>query len=176
MNVLVLMYFPVHMGVSVCVNVSKDFGVYFRGEGRVAEEELLLCQVLLIVHGRDAVFVWAGGDGGGGRAAPVPLSIRRPVGALHHLGGCSRGAGRGAVFSALAEPEQRSTEDQDYSRGDADDDGPRQRVVGWREYGRDGGFGVCGRMLFTIWLKKKDLHINLKMFPSELEWSHLAGR
>lgn len=175
MNVLVLMYFPVHVGVSVCVNVSKDFGVYFRGESRMAEEELLLCQVLLIVHGGDAVFVWAGGDGGGGHAASFPLSIRRPVGALHRLGG--GGAGRGAVFSALAEPEQRSTEDQDYSRGDADDDGPRQRVVSWREDGRDGRFCVCGRMLFTIWLKKKkDLHTNLKMFTSELEGSHLAGR
>lgn len=149
MNVLVLMYFPVHVGVSVCVNVSKDFGVYFRGESRMGEEELLLCQVFLIVHGGDAVFVRAGGGGGGGRGAPVPVSIRRPVGALQRVGGRGRGAGRGAVFSALTEPEQRSTEYQDYSRGDADDDRPGQRVVSWREYGRDGGFCICGRMSFT---------------------------
>lgn len=61
MNVLVLMYFPVHVGVGVCVNVSVDFGVDFWWDGgsSLAEEELLLCQVLLIVHGAHAVFLWA---------------------------------------------------------------------------------------------------------------------
>lgn len=150
MNVLMLMHFPVHVGVSVRVNVSKDFGVYFRGESRMGEEELLLCQVFLIVHGGDAVFVWAGGDGGRSHAAPVSLTIRRPVGALQRLGGCGRSAGRGAVFSALTEPEQHSAEDQDYSCWDAHDDRPGERVVGWREDGRDGTFCVCVRIVFTI--------------------------
>lgn len=144
------MHFPVHVGVSVRVNVSKDFGVYFRGESRMGEEELLLGQVFLIVHGGDAVFVWAGGDGGRSHAAPVSLTIRRPVGALQRLGGCGRCAGRGAVFSALTEPEQHSAEDQDYSCWDAHDDRPGERVVGWREDGRDGTFCVCGRIVFAI--------------------------
>ena len=62
MNVLMLMYFPVHMGVSVCVNVSVDFGVDLWGDCRssLGEEELLLSQVLLIVHGAHAVFLRAG--------------------------------------------------------------------------------------------------------------------
>lgn len=150
MNVLMLMHFAVHVGVSVRVNVSKDFGVYFRGQSRMGEQELLLCQVLLIVHGGHAVFVWAGGDGGGSHAAPVPLTIQRPVGARRCLGGCGRSAGRGAVFSALTEPEQHSAKDQDYSCWDAHDHGPGERVVGWREDGRGGTFCVCGRMLFTF--------------------------
>lgn len=63
MDVLMLMYFPVHVGVSVCVNVRVDFWVYLRGECRssLGEEELLLCQVLLIVQGAHAVFLRAGG-------------------------------------------------------------------------------------------------------------------
>lgn len=131
----------------MCVDVRKDFGVHFGGKGGVGEEELLLRQVLLVVHGGHAVFVWAGRDGGGGRAAPFPLPIRRPVGAL---GGRGRGAGGGAVFSALAEPEQHGAEDQDYSRGDAHDDRPGEGVVGWREYGRDGTLCVCGRTVVAI--------------------------
>ena len=134
----------------MCVNVSKDFGVYFRGESRMGEEELLLRQVFLIVHGGDAVFVRAGRVGGGSHAAPLPLAIRRPVGALQRLGGCGRSAGRGAVFPALTEPEQHSAEDQDYSCWDAHDDRPGQGVVGWREDGRDGTVRACGRVLFTI--------------------------
>lgn len=87
MNVLMLMYFPVHVGVCVCVDVGVDFGVYLRGDGwpSLGEEELLLCQVVLIVHRAHAVFLRAGGDGGGGHAGPVPLSVCRPVGALQHL-------------------------------------------------------------------------------------------
>ena len=82
-----LMYFPVHVGVSVCVNVSVDFGVYFWGDcwSSLTQEELLLCQVFLIVQRAHVVFLRTGGDGGRGHAAPVPLSMRRPVGALQHL-------------------------------------------------------------------------------------------
>lgn len=65
MNVLMLMYFSIHVGVGVCVNVRIDFGVDFRWNclPSLAEEELLLGQVLLIVHGAHAVFVRAGGAG-----------------------------------------------------------------------------------------------------------------
>lgn len=63
MNVLMLMYFPVHVGVGVRVNVTVDFGVDFRGDGRPSLREevvVLLCQVLLIVQGAHAVSVRAG--------------------------------------------------------------------------------------------------------------------
>lgn len=88
MNVLMLVYFPVDMGVSVCVNVCVDFGVDFRGHcwSSLTEKELLLCQVLLIVHGAHAVFVRARGAGGRRHIAPIPLPIRQPVGALQYLG------------------------------------------------------------------------------------------
>lgn len=133
MNVLMLMYFPVHVGVSVCVNVSVDFGVYFRGDcwSSLGEKELLLGQVFLIVHGAHAVFLWAGGEGGRSHASPVPLSIRRPVGALQYLCGCSWSAGRGAVLSALAEPQQHGAKDEHYSSRDAYDDRPGERAGGW---------------------------------------------
>lgn len=136
MNVLMLMDFPVNVGVSVRVNVSVDFGVYFSGDcwSTLGEEELLLCQVVLIVHGAHAVFLWAGGgDGGGSHAAPVPLSIRGPVGALQYFsggGGGSWSAGRRTVFSALAEPQQHGAKDEDYSSRDADNDGPGEGTVG----------------------------------------------
>lgn len=141
------MYFPIHVGVSVGVNVSVDFGVYFWGDcwSSLAEEELLLCQVFLIVQWAHVVFLRAGGDGGWGHAAPVPLSMRRPVGALQHLCGCSWSTGRWAVLSALAEPEQHCAKDEHYSSGDANDDRPGERAVGWWEHGRDGRFGVCKR-------------------------------
>lgn len=161
------------------VNVGKDFGVNFRGESGMGEEELLLRQVFLIVHGGHAVFVRAGGDRGRSHAAPpLSLPIRRPVGAL---GGCGGAAGRGAVFSALAEPEQHGAEDQDYSCWDAHDDRPGEGVVGRREDGRDGTFGVCGRIVFTV-LVSKDLHFPLQRCSSSsgggvfYRWSHLAGR
>lgn len=133
MNVLMLMYFPVHMGVSVCVNVSVDFGVDFRRDrwSPLGEEELLLCQVLLIVHGAHAVFLWAGGAGRRSHTAPVPLSIGQPVGALQYLCGSSWSAGRGAVFSALAEPQQHGAKDEHYSSGDANDDRPGEGAGGW---------------------------------------------
>lgn len=133
MNVLMLMYFPVHVGVSVCVNVSVDFGVYFRGDcwSSLGEKELLLGQVFLIVHGAHAVFLWARGEGGRSHASPVPLSIRRPVGALQYLCGCSWSAGRGAVLSALAEPQQHGAKDEHYSSRDAYDDRPGERAGGW---------------------------------------------
>lgn len=132
MNVLMLMYFPVHVGVSVCVNVSVDFGVDFWVDGRssLAEEELLLCQILLIVHGAHAVFLWAGGAGRWSSAAPVPLSVRQPVGALQYLRGCSRSAGRRTVFSTLAEPEQHCAKDEHYSSRDANDDRPGEGAGG----------------------------------------------
>lgn len=147
MNVLMLMHFPVHMGVSVCVNVRVDFGVDFRGDcwSSLAEEELLLLsQVLLIVHGAHAVFLRAGRAGGRSHAAPVPLSVRQPVvGALQHLcGRRCRSAGRGAVFPALAEPQQHRAKDEHYSSRDADDDGPGEGAGGWREHGRDGRLRV----------------------------------
>lgn len=136
------------------VNVSKDFWVNFLGEGGMGEEELLLLlllgQVVLIVHGGDTVFVWAGGDGGWSHAAPLPLPVRRPVGARQRLAGCGGAAGRGAVFSALTEPQQHSAEDQDDSCRDAHDDRPGEGVVSGREDGRDGTFHVCGRKLFTV--------------------------
>lgn len=143
MNVLMLMHFPVHVRVSVCVNVCVDFGVDFGGQRgpSLAEEELLLCQVLLIVHGARAVFVRAGRAGGRRRAAPVPLSIRQPVGAVQHLRG--RGALRGAVLFALAEPQQHCAKDEHYSSGDANDHGPRERAGGRRKYGFDGRLSVC---------------------------------
>lgn len=133
---LMLMDFAVHVGVSVRVNVSVDFGVYFSGDcwSTLGEEELLLCQVVLIVHGTHAVFLWAGGgDGGRSHGAPVPLSIRGPVGALQYFPGGSGGswsAGRRTVFSALAEPQQHSAKDEDYSSRDADNDGPGEGTVG----------------------------------------------
>lgn len=147
MNVLMLMYFPVHVGVSVCVNVSVDFGVDFRGDcwSSLGEEELLLRQVLLVVHGAHAVFLWAGGAGGRGHAAPVPLSIRQPVGALQYLRRRSWGAGRGTVLSALAEPQQHCAKDEHYSSRDANDDGPGEGAGGWREHGHDGRLRVCKR-------------------------------
>lgn len=142
MNVLVLVNLPVHMRVGVCVDVRVDFRVDFgwdAGSG-LAEEELLLGQVLLIVHGAHAVFIWAGGAGGRSGAAPVPLSIRGSVGALQRLWGGS--AGRGAVFSALAKPQQDGGKDEDYSGRDADDDGPGEGAGIGREQ-RDGGLCVC---------------------------------
>lgn len=147
MNVLMLMYFPVHMGVGVRVNVSVDFGVYFRGDCwcTLCEEKLLLCQVFLVVHGAQAVFLGAGGEGGRSRAAPVPLSIQWPVGAVQYLCGCSWCAGRRAVLSALAEPQQHGAKDEHYSSGDANDDGPGERAGGWREHRRDGRLCVCKR-------------------------------
>lgn len=136
MNVLVLMHFPVHVGVSVCVNVGVEFRVDFRGRSQhsLAEEELLLGQVLLVVHGAHAVFLWVGGSGQGSGAGPVPLSM--PVGAVQSL--WSRSAGRGAVFSALAEPQQNCGEDEHDSRRDADDDGPGEGAGGCWESGHDG--------------------------------------
>lgn len=130
MNVLMLMYFPIHVGVSVCVNVSVDFGVDFWWDGgpSLAEEELLLGQVLLIVHGAHAVFFRAGGAGRWSRVAPVPLSVRQPVGALQYLCGCSWRAWRRTVFSALAEPEQHCAKDEHYSSRDANDDRPGERA------------------------------------------------
>lgn len=88
MNVLMLMYFPVYMGVSVRVNVCVDFGVDFRGDcwSSLTEEQLLLCQILLIVHGAHAVFVRARGVGGRSHKASIPFSIRQPLGALQYLG------------------------------------------------------------------------------------------
>lgn len=144
MNVLMLMYFPVHVGVCVCVNVSVDFGINFGWDSRpsLAEEELLLCQVLLVVH---AVFLRAGGAGRRSHAAPVPLSIRQPLGALQHLRACGRGAGRGTVLSTLAEPEQRCSKDEHYSSGDANDDRPGEGAGGLRKYGRDRRMCVCKR-------------------------------
>lgn len=146
MNVLMLMYFPVHVGVGVRVNVSVDFGVDFRGDCRssLCEEELLLRQVLLIVHGAHAVFLWAGGAGGGSHAPPLPLSVRQPVGALLQdlcRSSCSRG--RGAVLSALAEPQQHGAKDEHYSSRDADDDGPGEGAGGRREHRHDGRLRVC---------------------------------
>lgn len=140
MNVLMLMYFPVHVGVSVCVNVSVDFRVDFWRDGRscLAEEELLLRQVLLIVHGAHAVFLRAGGAGRRSHVGPVPLSVRQPVGALQHLRGCGRSAGRRTVLSTLAEPEQHRAKDEHYSSRDANDDRPGEGAGGWRKYGRDG--------------------------------------
>ena len=148
MNVLMLMHFPVHMGVSVRVNVRVDFGVDFRGDCRspLAEQELLLLsQVLLVVHGAHAVFLRAGRAGGESRAAPLPLSIRQPVvRALQYLcGRRGRSARRGAVFPALAEPQQHRAKDEHYSGGNADDDGPGEGAGRWREHGRDGRLRVC---------------------------------
>lgn len=147
MNVLMLMHFTVHMRVSVRVNVCVDFGVDFRGEcwSSLAEEELLLCQVLLIVHGAHAVFLWADGAGGRRRAAPVPLSIRQPLGALQHLCSRSWSTGRGALFSALTEPQQHRAKDEHNSSGYANDDRPGEGAGGWREHGRDGRLCVCKR-------------------------------
>lgn len=141
MNVLVLMYFPVHVRVSVRVNVRVDFRVDFRGStwSSVAEEELLLLgQVLLIVQGTHAVFFGAGRRGG---ACPVPLSVA--VGALQRL--CGRSAGRRAVFSVLAEPQQHGGEDEHDSSRDADDDGPWEGAGGCRVRGGDGRLCVCKR-------------------------------
>lgn len=127
-----LMYFPVHVGVSVRVDVCVDFGIDFRGErwASLVEEELLLRQVLLVVHGAHAVFLRAGGAGGRSHAAPVPLSIWQPVGALQYLCSRSRSAGRRAVFSALAEPQQHCAKDEHYSSRYANDDRPGQRAGG----------------------------------------------
>lgn len=132
------MHFPVHVRVSVCVNVRVDLGVDFR-VGRcssLGEEELLLCQVLLIVRGAHAVFVRAGGQS---HAAPVPLPIRRPVGALQYLRSCGWSTGRGrAVLPALAKPQQHCAKDEHYSSRDANDDRPGEGAGGWREHGHDG--------------------------------------
>lgn len=134
MDVLVLMHLPVHVGVGVRVDVRVDFGVDFgrdAGSG-LAEEQLLLGQVVLVVQ---AVFVRAGRAGGRRRAAP--LSVRHAVGALRR-----RGAGRRAVLPALAEPQQDRGEDEDYSSRDADDDGPGEGAgVGWEQ--GDGRLTVC---------------------------------
>lgn len=147
MNVLMLMYFPVHVGVSVCVNVSVDFGVDFRGDCRspLGEEELLLCQILLIVHGAHTVFLRAGGAGGRSHAAPVSLSIWQAVGALQYLCSRSWSAGRRAVLSALAEPQQHGAKDEHYSSRDANDDRPGEGAGGRREHWCDGRLRVCKR-------------------------------
>lgn len=133
MDVLVLVHLPVHVGVGVRVDVRVDFGVDFgrdAGSG-LAEEQLLLGQVVLVVQ---AVFIRAGGRR---RAAPVPLSVRRAVGALRR-----RAAGRRAVLPALAEPQQDRGEDEDYSSRDADDDGPGEGAGVGREQGH-GRLRVC---------------------------------
>lgn len=124
----------------MCVNVGVDFRVDFRRRSRssLAEEELLLGQVLLVVHGAHAVFLWTGGPGQRSGAGPVPLSM--PVGALR-----SRSAGRGAVFSALAQPQQNGGEDEHDSRRDADDDGPGEGAGGCWERGNDGRLCVWKR-------------------------------
>lgn len=145
MNVLMLMYFSIHVGVSVRVNVSVNFRVDFRGDrwASLGEEELLLCQVLLIVHGAHAVFLRAGGAGRRSRVAPVPLSVGQLVGALQYLCGRSWRVGRGAVFSALAEPQEHSAKDEHYSSWDPNDDRPGEGAGGWWENGRDGRLRVC---------------------------------
>lgn len=144
MNVLVLMYFPVHVGVSVCVNVSVDFGVDFGGEGRapLAQEQLLLGEVLLIVYGAHAVFFWAGGAGGGRHTAPVAFSVGQPVGSLQNLGGRGRSTGRGTVLLTLTEPQQHCTQDEHHPSRDTNNDRPGEGVGGWCKYGSDGKLGV----------------------------------
>lgn len=127
-----LMHFPVHVGVGVRVNVRVDFGVDFwrKCGSSLTEEELLLCQVLLIVHGAHAVFLRTRGRG---RASSLPLSVRQPVGAVQHLRRCCcscRSAGGRTVFSALTEPQQHRAKDEHDSRRNADDDRPGQGAGG----------------------------------------------
>lgn len=151
MDVLMLMHFPVHMRMSVRMDVRVDFGIDFWGERRpsLAEQELLLRQVLLIVHGAHTVFLRAGRRR---YAAPVPLSVWQPVRALQYL--CRRlrhrSAGRRTMFSALAEPQQHRAKDEHYPSRYANDDRPGEGAGGWREYGCDGRFCVwkrrCQRM------------------------------
>lgn len=147
MNVLMLMNFPVHVGVCVRVNVSVDFGIDLGRDGSASlvEKELLLCQILLVVHCTHAVFVRAGRARRRRGAASLPLATRRdPVGDGGGGGG-GGAAGRGALLSTLAEPEQHGAEDEDDSGGDADDDGPGQGAGGRRKDGHDGGLGVYKR-------------------------------
>lgn len=47
------------------------------------------------------------------------------------------------MFSALAEPQQHSAEDEHNSSRDADDDGPRERGGCCREDVCDGRFCIC---------------------------------
>lgn len=143
-----LMYFPVHVRVSVCVNVSVDFGVDFGRQcgSSLAEEQLLLCQILLIVHGAHAVFLWAGAVGGcSGAAQPLPLSVRRSVGGVQHLRPCWSGARRRTVLSTLAKPQQRRAKDENYSSRDANDDGPGEGAGGRGENRCHGRLCVCKR-------------------------------
>ena len=147
MDVLMLVHLAVHVGVCVRMYVRVDLGVDLGGHPRaaLAQQQLLLCQVLLVVHGaHGTLLLWAGGAGRGGGAASLPVPVGQPgVWALQALGGW--GAGRRAVLLVLTEPQQHHAQDEHQAGGDADDHGPGQRVGGRGEDGRGGRLGVWGR-------------------------------
>lgn len=132
------MNFSVHVWVGVCVDVREDLGVDFGGT--LGQEELLLLllllgQVLIVGHGGHAVLVdprqWPLSGG-------LAVAIRESLSWDH--------SSRGTVLFRLAEPEQYSAQDEDYSSGDANDYRPG-KARGWHGSDR-------GEVRFVVWNKK----------------------
>ena len=136
MNVLVLMHFPIHMRVCVCVDVCVDLWVDF-GCAPLGQEKLLLLGHEPLGIKRTQMFLVAGR-----RRTRTPFTRRRWAILVGHGLVCDDGA-RGTLLFRLAKPKEDRAQDEHHAGGDANDDRPGQAGRHRRGDGVVVRAGVC---------------------------------